>query len=411
MSSEPDVVIIGAGAAGLAAARTLLAADVSIAVLEAKERIGGRAFTDNESVGIAWDQGGHWLHDQGRNFFARYAQDQGIPLEGVAETMHIWTVRGWADSGFIRDYDAYCDLVFDRIQCLGLGAHDVSVADATPVHFQFQPMFASWYAALSGMEPDRSSAFDDYRYQDDTGNRRVRCGYGALLADYGREVPVTLATPVEHIDWSGPLSVHTPKGELRPQAVIVTVSHSVLSAETIRFSPRLPEAYMTAFANIPLGEAEKVAIAFEGDVFGMEDEHVAFVHEDEAAVRFQIRPFAQNIAIAYMAGRFARYICDAGEAEMAAFALERLADAFGTDIRSRVTGVKATQWCRDPHIGGGYSSARPGQADGRYDIAHPLAERLYFAGEAHAVDAYGTVHGAYRSGVETAGRVVTALGR
>ena len=410
MSGELDVVIVGAGSAGLSAARTLCDAGLSVVVLEAKGRIGGRAYTDRKSVGIPWDHGAHWLHDQGRNFFAEFATAQKIALEPVAEGKQIWTGKGWADVGYARDYEAYCDLVFDRIQRLGIAAEDVPISDAVLDHFQFRPMFESWYAALSGMEPERSSAFDDYRYLDDTGNRRVRCGYGALLARYGDGIPISLSTLVQGIDWSGQgVIVETSDGTLRTKAVIVTVSNNVLVADAIRFTPRLPASLVEAFINIPLGEAEKVAIVFDRNVFGMDDAHVAYVHDTDEAVRFQIRPFGENIAVAYMAGQFAKSISKTGENEMTAFAVDRLFDAFGTDIRNAITATKATGWCEDPHIRGGYSTARLGYADDRFTLAEPVGERLYFAGEAHTVNAFGTVHGAHNSGVETAERVIRQL--
>lgn len=411
MSAEPDVAIVGAGAAGLSAARTLRDAGLSTVVLEAKGRIGGRAYTDDESVGIAWDQGAHWLHDQGRNFFTEFAATRDITLEPVAEGKRIWTDKGWADAGYVRDYEAYCDLVFDRIQRLGVAGEDVAVSAAVPDHFEFRQMFEAWYAALSGMEPDRSSAFDDYRYLDDTGNRRVRCGYGALLAQYGAGISVSLSTPVDEIDWSGAgVIVKTPDGALRARSVIVTVSNNVLAAGVIQFTPHLPLSLIKAFSNVALGEAEKVAIAFDRDVFGLDDAHVAYVHDTDEAIRFQIRPFGENIAVAYMAGRFAKSISKTGEGEMTAFAVDRLADAFGTEIRNAITATKATGWSWDPNILGGYSTARPGYADDRFTLAEAVGDRVYFAGEAHAVNAYGTVHGAHNSGVETAQRVIRQLG-
>jgi len=408
--SDPDVVIIGAGAAGLAAGRVLMAAGAFTVVLEAKIRTGGRAFTDENSVGIAWDRGAHWLHNQRHNFFAGYAEREKIPLEPVSENRKIWTDRGWSDDELIQDYDAYCDLAFDRIAALGLEPVDHPVSDALPRHHFYRPMFESWYAALSGMEPNRSSAWDDWRYRDDTGNRRVRCGYGALLARYATDVPVEVSTPARIIDSSGPeIFVETDRGRIKASAVIITVSNAVLSSDAISFSPPLPNAFTSALECIPLGEAEKVAIAFKSDVFGLEDTHLIFLDPSPQVARFQIRPFGENIAVAYLAGCFARRMSEAGAAAMSDFALSRLVDVFGSGIRSAVTATQASDWCIDPDIGGGYSSARPGGADGRTVLAEPVNERLFFAGEAHAVDAYGTVHGAYNSGVETARRVLAHL--
>jgi len=412
VAGDPEVAIIGAGAAGLAAARTLQGAGVRVIILEAKDRIGGRAFTDVDSVGIAWDTGAHWLHDQGRNFFARYAESEGIPLVPVVENRHVWSGADWAEEVLIDDYDSYCDLAFDRIAALGVAYQDQAVGNALPPHHLFRPTFESWYAALSGMEPDRSSAHDDWQYRDDTGNKRVWCGYGALLARYATGIPVETATPIRRIDWSGPgVAIETDRGRLVAPVAIVTVSNAVLGQDVITFLPALPDTFLGAVEGIPLGEAEKVAFAFDRDVFGLEDAHLAFLHTTPEIARFQIRPFGENIAVAYMAGRFARDIAAAGEAAMTDFAIDQLVEVFGSTIRREITSTKTTGWCADPHIGGGYSSALPGAAEGRKLLAEPLGGRLYFAGEAHTVDAYGTVHGAHRSGTETAGRVLSRLMR
>ena len=408
--SDPQVAIVGAGAAGLAAARTLINAGISVLVLEAKNRIGGRAFTESKSVGIAWDHGAHWLHDQGRNFFSTYASSIGIPPEPVSEKQHLWLGKRWADESEVRDYDAYCDLVFDRVQVLGLNAEDAPISDALPPHFLYRDMFNSWYAALSGMEPELSSVHDDNRYSDDTGNARVRCGYGALLERFAYGIPVTLSTPVQRIDWSGRgMSLETSAGTVDAAIAIITASNSVLAGNTIRFTPSLPLTLQTAFENVPLGAAEKVAIAFDHNVFCQEDEHLAFAHNTAETARFQICPFGQNIAVAYMAGEFAEKVTIEGSEAMNDFALSQLIGVFGANIQKSLIGIQSTGWFVDPHIGGGYSSARPGCADARFTLSEPIAERLYFAGEAHTIDAYGTVHGAYRSGVDTARRVAKHL--
>ncbi len=410
MSIDPDVVVVGAGAAGLAAARALLEAGLTVTVIEAKDRIGGRAVTQT-SHGVAWDRGAHWLHDHKRNYFSRFAETAGIPLQPVAASRRLWTGDAWADDDLIRDYNAYCNLAFDRLLTQGLAEEDTPVSDALPEHFQYRPMFESLYAALSGMEPDRSSAFDEYRYREDTGNRRVHIGYGALLARFGEPVPVSLSTPAQRIDWSGTgVVVESPAGSLTASAALVTVSNAVLAQGRIRFSPGLPPALQQAIEDIPLGEAEKVAVVFDRNVFGFEeDTNLSFIHTGSRAARFQVRPFGKNIAVAYMAGRFAREIRAAGADAMIDFAVAQLIDVFGAGIRSAIVGCEATGWCTDPLIGGGYSSAPPGKADARLALSVPVAERVFLAGEAHAIDAYGTVHGAYNSGVETAAKVIQAL--
>ena len=130
------------------------------------------------------------------------------------------------------------------------------------------PHFPAW----SRTNP---SVHDDYRYSEDTGNARVRCGYGQLLAEYASGVPVTLSTPVQAIDWSANgVALETSEGTVKASAAIVTVSNNVLACDAIRFSPSIPAPYREAFENIPLGGAEKIAIAFDKDVLGLSDAHL-----------------------------------------------------------------------------------------------------------------------------------------
>jgi monoamine oxidase len=198
---------------------------------------------------------------------------------------------------------------------------------------------------------------------------------------------------------------------VRGRAAIVAASTAVLAAGRIDFDPPLPLEIQEAIAALPLGEAEKVAVAFSRDVFGRSElDHLSFVHDTLEAVRFFIRPFGHDLAIAYIAGRFARALSDEGEAAMIAFAEDRLVDVFGADIRRHRIGAAATGWLRDPDIGGGYSCALPGKAAARAVLATPVGDRLFFAGEACSLRSYGTIHGAYESGVAAARAVAATLG-
>ena len=85
-SSDVDVVVVGAGAAGLSAARTLTEKGHSVAVLEARSRIGGRAFTESNTFGVPYDHGCHWLHDESSNPWVKYGQDHGFDLYPAPDT-------------------------------------------------------------------------------------------------------------------------------------------------------------------------------------------------------------------------------------------------------------------------------------------------------------------------------------
>lgn len=409
---DVDLVVIGAGAGGLAAARMALSLGLTVTVLEAKDRIGGRAFTDTSQLGVPWDCGAHWLHDADNNFYAAYATEAGFTFDNRPPHFHLWSGGGWADDQTKAERSAYFDEAFAAIQTAGKAGLDIPASEAVPPHPRFQTMFESWYAAISGVEPDRTSALDDYRYRNGT-NWRVRPGYGALVARYGKDLPVALSTPADRIEWGGKeVVVETARGKLRCRAVIVTASTNALGAGAVGFDPPLPEAVRYAIESVPLGEAEKIAFAFDREAIDLPpNSHVHIEHATPEALRFHIKPLGANIAVGYIAGRFAAELEARGAKEMIAFAEDWLAEIFGTGIRASISARTATHWTSDPHIRGGYSCTLPGRADQREVLLQPVGGRIFFAGEACSLTAYGAVHGAHASGAGTARRVAAKLGR
>lgn len=405
--ADPDLIVVGAGAAGLAAARTALAGGLGVVVLEAKDRIGGRCVTARLGPErLPWERGANWIHGAEHNPFKAYADAHGFTTEAQNQPRRIWS-EGWP-AGLREATQAYYESAMAAIEAAGRAGQDVPASDVVPPHPRFRAMFEAWFASFCGVEPGRTSTLDVSLYREDLLHVRVEAGYGALLAHFGGAVPVRLGTPALRIDWRGPgVTVATPGGDLRSKAAIVTVSTNVLAAGGIVFEPALPSSLTDAFEAVPVGEANKAALVFDRDVFGIETCFAQYEHDTVEATRFEIRPFGRPLAIAHFGGRFAAAIEAEGSEAMVDFALERLVMMFGADIKRHVVASATTAWCGDPEILGGYSCARPGFGRAREIFAEPLAERLLFAGEATSLDAYGTVHGARASG-ERAAR--TALG-
>ena len=117
---------------------------------------------------------------------------------------------------------------------------------------------------------------------------------------------------------------------------------------------------------------------------------------------FQIRPFGWNLAIGYVGGSFCSELERAGEAAMTDLALAQLKAIFGSGISRRLVRSACTGWEGDRFIRGGYSAALPGHAHRRADLAGPVADRLFFAGEAASTEFFSTVHGGYLAGIEAA---------
>ncbi len=410
MSFDVDVVVVGAGAGGIGAAKTALAHGLTVRVLEAKDRIGGRAFTEEIAPGTFWDHGAYWLHDAPRNFYVRYAEEIQFAFDRSMRSQRMWGKGGWADADTVRARDEYVDHAFDLVDQAGFFGKDIAASEVIPDHPRFGAMFRSWYAAITGADPEMASTLDQSRYQEDA-NWRVKPGYGALVARYANGLPVSLATPATCIRWNGSgVEVETPRGTIRAQAVIVTVSTAVMVKGGVRFDPALPPKVAQALADVPLGAAEKVAFGFSRDVFGLpENSHVHFDENTTEAIRFHIKLGGGNSAVGYLAGKFAEALEAEGDAAMIDFAERKLTDVFGRDILKDCVAKKATHWRSDPHILGGYSAAKPGKAEQRWVLKEPVADRIYFAGEACCIPAFGTVHGAHAAGVEAARTVAAAL--
>ncbi|MGU3495534.1 flavin monoamine oxidase family protein [Xanthobacteraceae bacterium A53D] len=425
MTDERNVIVVGAGAAGLAAAQALIAAGATVRVLEASGRVGGRAFTDARTraeggIGQTWDHGCHWLHDARENPFVPIADRLGFSYlrsDGRASRrLHLGT--DWARPAEEHAARAEVDAAFDAVRAAGEAGRDVSAAAVLRERAgdpRWAGLVRQWFALMSAQDPEGVSCVDYAAYHDTDANWPVIDGYGALVRAVGADVPVTLDCPVRRIDWSGPgVRVETDAGTLKARAVIVTVSTEVIARERLCFFPHLPAALMEAFAALPLGVAEKVALGFDRDVFGLSGRTgLGVLCEDDpprGPFQFQILPGAQPAAIGHVAGALGADLLKAGPDAMAAAALDALCAVFGEDLRHRMVGHVATAWADAPFIGGAYACAVPGHADAREHLFAPLCERIFFAGEAVHRTAFSTCHGAHLSGIAAAERALAAMG-
>ena len=410
--SDLDLIIVGAGAAGLAAARRARELGLTVIVLEAKDRIGGRAHTDTRSLGIPWERGANWLHEADRNLFRRYADLAGFAYEQQPPERRLWSNGGF-DTALRAELDACEEAALAAIDAAGAAGKDVAAAEVIPPNPRFRPLLEPWFAAMNGIEAERMSAVDSARAGLTGRNYRLEAGYGALLAHYGRGVPVEITTPAQRIRWGDRLlRIDTARGRLTAAAVILTVSTNVLAGGRIAFDPPLPAARREALAAVPTGQAAKIALAFTRNVFELEAPFFLRIdHPSHGAFIFEIRPFGRELAIGHLGGPWGVEAEAAGPAAMAGLALDALAHAFGSALRKHLRAFATTAWGSDPDILGGYSCALAGKAHLRPLLAQPLEERLFFAGEACSLHAYGTAHGAAETGIAAAEVVARTLER
>lgn len=412
MTSEVDVAIVGAGAAGLAAARVLIAAGQSVRVFEASDRKGGRARTSTSDFGIPFDIGCAWLHAADRNPFFPEAEAAGFTLYhhdmGVDHLFHGDKRASQAEIAAMREAEA-------RLADLA-GAHSgaddelARLIDATPA-LRAAATFAG--PMDFGADADEISIEEFRRAADLDPNYLTAEGFGTLVARFGAEVEVELATPVRAIDWSGQgVRVETDRGSVRAAAAIVTVSTGVLAFEEIAFRPGLPEAHLEAIFDLPMGLLTKLPLEIRGTRLGLRAFDDLLIERHALHdIFFLCFPFDCDLMVGFVGGDFAWEIEAAGAAAAVDFATDRLAAIFGSDLRRSVGRSLMTNWGGERFVRGAYASARPGRLAARATLARPVADRIYFAGEALAPDGLTqTCGGARLSGEAVARQVLAGLG-
>jgi len=414
MSSLPstvDVAIIGAGAAGLGAAHALEGTGLSSIVLEARDRLGGRAHTIQAAPDVVFDVGCGWLHSADQNSFVGIAEQLGFELN---KDLPPWRERAYGKAFPQADRDAFMlalDEFYERIEQAARGGKDGSADRYLEPGNRWNPMIDAISTYVNGCELDQLSILDFDAYEDSNVNWRVRRGYGALVEAYGQQVPVALNCEVRLIDHSARrIRIETSRGTLEADKVIVTVPTNLIADSVIRFSPALPEK-LDAARGLPLGLADKVTLALaEPEALPKEGNLRGATMRTEMGT-YHIRPFGQPCIEGFFGGRFARALEDAGDGAIAAHSIDEIVSFLGNDFRGKLKPLSESRWAHDPFARGSYSHALPGHADKRAALAAPVDGRLFFAGEATSPHFFSTAHGARDSGERAAKEVLAFVSR
>lgn len=405
-----DIAIIGAGAAGIAAARTLAGRPLTVAVLEARDRIGGRAHTV-AFRGEGLDMGCGWLHSADENPLAALVEPSGLTLD---KTPPPWERPASVDLELSPAERAEFGQAFADFETRVDGA--AARGEDGPASDQFEPG-CRWNArmdaisgALNGARFGQVSTHDYAAYRDTGVNWRVREGYGRLAAALGADSPIVLSCPVSRIDRSGPaLRLETGRGMIEARAVIVTVPTDLIGREVLRFDPPLPDL-VEAASNLPLGLASKMHMTVTGAEEFPADTQIWGRADTAETGGYHLRPFGRPMIEGWFSADFARALEAEGEAAFFAFSVEELVSMLGSNMRRRLEPVAATLWGADPWSLGAYSYARPGHADARARLAAPVESRIFLAGEATSKTFQGTAHGAWIEGERAAREAMAALG-
>jgi monoamine oxidase len=418
---KPDtqsVLIVGAGMAGLAAARSLVDAGWPVRLIEARDRIGGRVCT-NRDWGVPIEMGASWIHGTANGpmmELARKARAEVIPTD----------YYGWAKLAVDprlspMDYDAdswrtFVERACDRVNGGSLGAavdaaakrDDLSASDRAQLAFYLATEIEDEYAA--GADQLSATTFDTGDYAD--GEQSVITnGYDALPKVLADGLQIVFKAPVTAITRKdNAVVVHAGNQSFEGPAAIVTVPLGVLKAGSIAFDPPLPEGHTRAVNALGFGVLSKSFFRFNRRTWKTDNAFYLFMGTDPGAWAqwFSLSSTAGPIVVAFNAGERGRAVESSSPADVTARALPIARQLFGGDLS--LVEVRTSSWSTDPFARGSYSFHAPGSGlDDRRRLQEPIGDRLYLAGEAVDVKNPSTVIGAVLSGRKAAEELMHRL--
>ena len=407
-----DVVIIGAGAAGIAAARKIAAAGRKFVLIEAADHIGGRCITDTNTFGVPYDRGAHWIHIPDLNPITKLAPRRGIEVYPAPQSQKVRIGRRYAREGELEDFLAL------RVRANRAIADAARKSDA-PCAQALPNDLGDWRPAVEfvlgpfgcGKDLAEVSAVDFAKSVERDTDAFCRQGFGALLAAQAESLAVELSTPATTIDMRRNVAVETPKGTINARTAIVTVSTNVLASGSIKFTPELGSRQLDAFGKLSLGSYDHIALELAGNPLGLESDDLVFeksANTRTAAILANVS--GTSLCLIEVGGAYGRDLAARGEAAMVDFAADWLAGLYGAEVKKAIKRSHATRWNEDQRALGAFSAAAPGAQGARRILMEPVQNAVWFAGEAAHETLWGTVGGAWESGERAADAVLRRLG-
>jgi monoamine oxidase len=395
MSRVRGLVVIGGGAAGIGAASEARARGIDALILEAKDRLGGRAHSIDWN-GYRLDLGCTWMHSAERNSLRVEAERIGAAIDRASTN---WAGQ-FRNLGFSREEQEQAWEAFQQLEERMRSAPPASdrASDALEPRNPWNAFLNAISSYVNGAPLDEVSVADWLAYDNASSDQNLRLprGYGGLLSSLGASFEHRLATPVTAISrFKNSIRVETDDGVIETERVVVTVPTSTL--HRIRFDPSIEGLFETA-EQLPLGVADKLFLSLEEPEEFPHGAHLLGNPRSAETGSYFIRPMGIPVVEGFFGGPGARALERLGDEDAAAVAVDELAALLGSGIRKRLRPVALSRWAAEPWVEGSYSHALPGHSADRVWLAAAGDDRITFAGEATSVEDYSTAHGAFDSG-------------
>jgi monoamine oxidase len=403
-----DVVIIGAGAAGIAAARRLAAAGRRYVVIEATDHIGGRCVTDLASFGVPFDRGARWIYLPDANPLIKVAPRRG-DIYPASLSRKVRIGRRYAREGELEDF-LTAQVRSTRAIDDAARKTDIACAQAMPGDL------GDWRSSVEfvlgpyncGKDLAQVSSADFAKAAERRSAAFCKPGLGALIASLAQGLAIELSTPATSIDSrrGGPV-VETAKGSISATAAIVTVPTNVIASGGLKIAA----GRLDLFSRLPLGSYDRIALELIGNPLGLESDDLVFEKSGNthtAAILANVG--GTPLCFVDVAGAFGRDLSGQGEAAMIDFAAEWLVGLYGAEVKRSIGRRKVTRWNAEPYALGAWSAAAPGGQWARRQLMDRIADDVWYAGEAAHETLWGTVGGAWESGERAADAVLRRLG-
>ena len=420
LSTSASVLVLGAGIAGLAAARALTEQGRSVIILEARNRVGGRMWTDS-SLGVPLDLGASWIHGVNGNPITKLAKQFGVKTVPTDDENSIMFNADGSEHSDVEweETESLFEEIYEEVALMQEETEsDTSLQDAfdavlSEYDLSDEQIRRLNYYAYLGTSLEYGADMNDlslweWDQDEEFGGEEVIFpgGYNQITNVLAKGLDIRLETVVKTIRYGDDgVVVETTAGDFVADQAVVTFPLGVLKQASVKFEPPLPESKQSAIQKLAMGVLNKVylrfpevfwdenveTISYLGDVLGEWSDWLSFV------------PFTgEPVLMAFHGGDKGFALENLSDDVIVAGAMKTLQVMFGESVPEPI-GVLITRWGKDPFALGAYSHIPPFASGEDYDaLFEPVDDKLYFAGEATSREYPSTVHGAYLSGLAAA---------